>query len=238
VQPLALEASLLALAEAAGGPLLALDAATARGSMCVVDPGRRFVHELDLPASAMPSESLVAALDEELRGRRAADLRAIAVGIGPGSFTGLRVALATVKGLAFGAGVPVYGVSSLAMIAAAAGVGRVMPVLEARQGEVFTAIYDVGADATVVAVLEDTALATASLPELLQRHARSNVIVVGEGGKVLAGVGATFVPEARARAGAGLLLLRQRILANEADELSTLVPRYLRPSEAERRRGL
>ena len=65
------------------------------------------------------AESLLPAVDEVLvrAGVRVADVEAFAVSIGPGSFTGLRVGIATVKGLAFGSGRPVAAVSSLAVLA-------------------------------------------------------------------------------------------------------------------------
>jgi len=150
---------LLALSEEVGGPLLALETSGIQAAVCTVawQPGQ--VEELELLAAAMPSESLAAAI---AAARDAAELelsalKAIVVGLGPGSFTGLRVGLATAKGLAFGAGVPVYGVSSLAVLAASCGPGLVAPILDARLGEVFGALYEVADDGTVRALVEDAA---------------------------------------------------------------------------------
>ncbi len=238
---LTLEPQLLALSRAAQGPLLALDAATAFGSLCLVDAERGRVREVALATSAMPSESLALALAAELAAaeRRVGELAGVVVGLGPGSFTGLRVALATVKGLAFASGVPVYGVSSLALIAAGAGAGLVLPVLDARRGEVFSALYDIAEDGVVQARLEDAA----RTPEALVAAARAYgpLTIVGAAGRQVPGLaelpGATLIDEERARAAAGLLMLRERIERRAADPLAAIVPRYLRLSEAERVRA-
>ena len=63
------------------------------------------------------------------------EIEALAVGIGPGSFTGVRIGLATARGLAFALGVPAAGVSTLDALAA--GSPGALPVVDARRGEVF-----------------------------------------------------------------------------------------------------
>jgi tRNA threonylcarbamoyladenosine biosynthesis protein TsaB len=68
-------------------------------------------------------------------GAHTRELDGIAVGIGPGSFTGIRIGLATARGLALALGVPVAGVSTLDALAA--GAPEALPVIDARRGEVF-----------------------------------------------------------------------------------------------------
>jgi tRNA threonylcarbamoyladenosine biosynthesis protein TsaB len=75
-----------------------------------------------------------------------AELSLIALSRGPGSFTGLRIAAATARGLAHAHGTPVRGVSSLAALAAGAGEGLVLALLDARRGELFAALYEGGAE--------------------------------------------------------------------------------------------
>lgn len=85
--------------------------------------------------------------DEVLRecGLRAADLDAVCISDGPGSYTGLRVGLSTAKGLCFGAGVKLLSVSTLDVLAAMADASSckwVVPMVDARRMEVYTATYD------------------------------------------------------------------------------------------------
>ena len=70
-----------------------------------------------------------------------AQLDGIAFGAGPGSFTGLRIACGVTQGLAFGAGVPVVPVGTLAALAQEAGAFRVIACLDARMGEIYHAAY-------------------------------------------------------------------------------------------------
>src|SRR3954468_19195763 len=71
-------------------------------------------------------------------GARTRDVEALAVGIGPGSFTGVRIGLAAARGLALALDLPVAGVSTLAALAA--GAGGAVPVIDARRREVFALV--------------------------------------------------------------------------------------------------
>jgi tRNA threonylcarbamoyladenosine biosynthesis protein TsaB len=84
----------------------------------------------------------------------------LAVGVGPGSFTGLRIGIATARALAQARGLPVVGVSSLAALARGAGeTGVIVAVLDARRGEAFAAAWRDGAPALAPAALAPEALA-------------------------------------------------------------------------------
>jgi tRNA threonylcarbamoyladenosine biosynthesis protein TsaB len=118
------------------------------------------------------------------------DVDVIAVDHGPGLFTGLRVGVATAKGMAQGLGVPVIGLSGLAVLARAAEdaghIGTVVSVIDARRGEVFVATYTVGLEDAAVGLIELDAPHVAS-PEELARHVAQlptddgPVLVVGDG---------------------------------------------------------
>ena len=89
------------------------------------------------------SELLMAMLDGVLRdsGFRIQDMDGIAFGMGPGSFTGVRIACGVVQGLAFGANLPVAGICTLQALAEASGKEKIIAALDARRGEIYHAAY-------------------------------------------------------------------------------------------------
>ena len=111
--------------------ILAFDTATDVATSALVSDGEV------LGERVSRAVTLLEDVDALLRqaGARTRDLDALAVGIGPGSFTGVRVGLATARGIAFALGVPVAGVSTLAALAA--GAPGAVPVVDARRKEVF-----------------------------------------------------------------------------------------------------
>ena len=112
--------------------ILAFDTATDVATSALVDDGEV------LGERASRAVTLLEDVDALLRqgGARPAHLDALAVGTGPGSFTGVRIGLATARGLALALGIPVAGVSTLAALAAGAPRGA-LPVVDARRREVF-----------------------------------------------------------------------------------------------------
>lgn len=111
--------------------ILAIDTATEVATSALVADGE-VLGERSSRASTVLED-----IDALLRqgGRRAGEVDAIAVGTGPGSFTGVRIGLATVRGLAFALDVPAAGVSTLAALAA--GAPGAVPVVDAKRHEVF-----------------------------------------------------------------------------------------------------
>jgi tRNA threonylcarbamoyladenosine biosynthesis protein TsaB len=179
-------------------PILALDASAGGASVALLR-GDVVLHEATLPRQGS-AEALAPAVAAMLgdAGVRVSALGAIVVGMGPGSFTGLRVAAALAVGLAHGAGRPVRLVPSLALVVAGA-VPALVPggyvaVLDALRGDWFAQRCDVRADGTV-AVTGPRELATRDA--VLAMAAVEGRTVVGPP------VEAALVPHAR---GAGRLV--------------------------------
>jgi tRNA threonylcarbamoyladenosine biosynthesis protein TsaB len=108
-------------------------------------------------------------------------LEAIAVGLGPGTFTGLRVGLATARGLAQSLDLPLIGVSSLRALALPAlGASPVLAALDARRGEVFLAAYASQADGAQE-ILEPQACKPEQLPSVLAALGGKTPRAVGDG---------------------------------------------------------
>lgn len=113
------------------------------------------------------------------------DLDAVGVSIGPGRFSGLRVGLATAKGLAVAFGMPVVPVETLAALAESARPhgGLVCPMLDARRGEVYAALFRLGDGRE--RVLPDTAVAPAAMLESVRSAAGGEtVLFLGSGASI------------------------------------------------------
>jgi tRNA threonylcarbamoyladenosine biosynthesis protein TsaB len=121
--------------------ILALDTSTEHCSVALWHDGD--VDARDAHAGQRHSELVLPMVDELLKrhGMATHDLDGIAFGEGPGSFTGLRIGCGVTQGLAFGAGLPVVGVSTLLALAEAARAGPAVCCLDARMGEIYHAAY-------------------------------------------------------------------------------------------------
>ncbi|HTM22901.1 MAG TPA: tRNA (adenosine(37)-N6)-threonylcarbamoyltransferase complex dimerization subunit type 1 TsaB, partial [Kofleriaceae bacterium] len=138
--------------------VLAVDTSTMTTSVAVLDGPHPAAHAADVHVRAAgrsvarpASDNLLPLIERALAdaGLAAAAVDAYAVGAGPGSFTGLRIGMATIKGLAFAAGKPVWAVSSLEALALDAGAADgtlVAAVVDARRGEVFAGWFRRRAD--------------------------------------------------------------------------------------------
>ena len=163
------------------------------------------------------------------------ELDGIGYGAGPGSFTGLRIACAVTQGLAFGADLPVVGVSTLESIAAQSGADRVLTVLDARMAEVYWAAYERADDRWQVVSAPQLAL-----PDSVAVPGAGEWVGAGNGfvalGDVLlprletqlARIDATLMPDAAAMAP----LAAQAFARGEGMDAALAAPIYLRDKVA------
>jgi tRNA threonylcarbamoyladenosine biosynthesis protein TsaB len=130
--------------------LLGLDTSTSAASACVLRADGESFEGVPAPERlqgrpAHAAELLPAVAEAMARaGVDWGDLDAIAVGVGPGTFTGLRVGIATARALASANGLPLRRVSSLAALAAGIEAPLRLPLIDARRGELFCALYEEG----------------------------------------------------------------------------------------------
>lgn len=223
------------------GRVLSLDTATRYQVVGLLD-GDEVVESRVRKVPYEHSSDLLRSIHEVLRaqGLGPRDLDLLVVGVGPGSFTGLRVAMAVAKGLSRASGVALVGVSTLAAMAApvcwaAPGVA-VCAAMDARRREVWAGVWSADVAGLVTAQVEDGSYSAASLRALLDR--KPGAYLVGyqthkyrelHDGFERALSADRCLPDGAALARLG----RQRAEAGEVAALHTLEPNYLRPSDAE-----
>ncbi len=229
------------------GPVLGLETGSPQASLAICSHGSLLA--VDRPARRAHGESVVGAIDQMLHrcGLTVGKLAAIAIGIGPGSFTGLRIALSYAKGVALATGCAIVGVPSLDAMALCAlelpdlaPQATICPILDARKGEVYAALYR-----RVQNGLEKICDEFLAQPQALARQLMGGETIVfpgdgaaawsdalrdlggGEGVK-LAAASATLPPAAMISA-----LGAVRMACGQPDAAGGLQPLYVRPSEAE-----
>jgi tRNA threonylcarbamoyladenosine biosynthesis protein TsaB len=238
--------------------ILAIDTATLTASAALVDlDGNgndvRVLASGDVvTVTAGHGERLVPHLQAMLAGAGAtlADVDAFAVGAGPGSFTGLRIGVATAKGLAFATGKPLWLASSLAALAwdlaaaAPAHDGLLIAALDARRAELYAGFYR-RSGASVVAVAPERVLPPAALAGALAELAAAGVIdasldaqLAGDAlivhAAALAELPASIVRRPDVRPTPSALAVAMVAAAGpRTDALAHGAPAYIRPSEAE-----
>jgi tRNA threonylcarbamoyladenosine biosynthesis protein TsaB len=176
------------------------------------------------------------------------DLDLVCVGLGPGSFTSLRVGLATAKGICLARDLPLVGVSSLAALAWQMRdwvTGLACPLLDAKRGEVYGGIFRAGADwveqfhPEFVADAAGLAVRIGALDEPVTVFGQTDLIPLAEIETALAGRATVLrdrplLPDAAALARLGEIKLRE----HGPDDLASLSPIYVRKSYAEEKGDL
>jgi len=228
--------------------VLGVDTTTYHGSIALCDSERGQLAGVSLLSPESWSRRLLPMIEWLLdqQSLQPADLGGLAVACGPGSFTGLRIGISIVQGIAISAGLPAVAVSTLEASALRAGLagGLVCPLLEAGRGEFYGALYETSGDGIVTRTLLEPVVAR---PEpLLQRVGQAaggqQVCFSGDrpdglpgGAEALAGLNWRRSPVADRFiapqvALLGLLGLQSGVYAGDPAGLSAI---YVRPSDAE-----
>lgn len=224
--------------------ILAIDTTTFLGSIALVE-NDRLISALQQGTSVTYSERLIAGIDHLLTNAdwKKDDLDLIAVAIGPGSFTGLRIGMATAKGMATALDKPLVGVSSLYVMANSADVlnGKVASILDARRDEVYAAVYQYK-DGLYGRTLMDECVSPPDKLCAALKKIKGAKICVGDGARRYRDMFATtlkdeavFPHDAKNFPHAAYLatLAREQYERNGEDVVEDLVPNYVRISDAE-----
>ncbi len=220
---------------------LALDTSQSSGSIALWD-SERVIYSACFDISITHSETLMPQVDAALKfcGFQPADIGAVYLANGPGSFTGLRIGLATAKGIAYGLKIPLLTFSTLQLAALQRHrCGRqILAVVDAKMREVYAALYDED--------LNELAAPAVCAPEQLLDWDIADAYLLGSGAKLLKPlleereIPFVEVPETPLDA-AGLFILGQLFPREEVynfGQLASLAPQYLRESTAQVRKQL
>lgn len=214
--------------------LLSIDSSAVTASVALTQ-GDKIIKSEFINAGLTHSETLLPMVKRVMEGYRYSDLDALAVTVGPGSFTGVRIGVATVKGLAFNDNVPCIAVSTLEAIAYnfTNENAIVCAVMDARRMQFYNALFEVK-DGVVTRLCNDRAISLDDLRSDISGF--DKVIIAGDGARLcydnIALENTVLADEKRIYQNAvgvsGAAENKEKISA------SALMPYYLRPSQAER----
>jgi tRNA threonylcarbamoyladenosine biosynthesis protein TsaB len=221
--------------------VLGIDTSTSCGSVGLIDDGE-VISDYLLNIPVTHSERLLGAIEIVLREARWSieNLDGWAISLGPGSFTGLRIGVSTIKGLAFATGKPVAGVSTLDVLASqiAPTSHLICPILDARKKEVYTAFYRYEEDHSLKRLSDDHAIR----PEDLVKKIKVQTIFLGDGVKTYREFlmnnlpSLAIFPPAILHVSHGSMVARlgaKLLQKGECLDISNFTPIYVRSSEAE-----
>lgn len=223
--------------------ILSIDTTSPAGSVAV-SLGEDLLAQEQQGVYGTHAERLLTSIEHLLTiaGWKPRDVEGVAVAIGPGSFTGLRIGIASAKAFAVALSIPIVGVSSLAALAlnGRGFHGTVASLIDARRGELYLAAHRVELNGTLHAVISECVLAPGSVAQRLL-EIPGDLLLVGDGAiaarePLLHALGdrATIASGTMVRPQAvNLALLGQQRLKTGGDDAATLVPNYIRQSDAE-----
>ena len=225
--------------------ILAVDTSGPVAGVAVLSQGQ-IVYEGAAVNRMTHSVNLMPMIDEALTrsGLPMEEIGLFAAVTGPGSFTGVRIGVSAVKGMAHGAGKPCLGIDALEALAAGAGIGVICPIQDARAGQVYGAVFS--ADMPPLRRLQNEA---AKLPNFVEHvlavcETDEKLYFVGDGVPVyrreleaLLGSRACFLPAHLSFLRPAAVAVLAEAYAGQAGDYLALQPQYLRAPQAERERA-
>lgn len=225
---------------------LAFDSTAKIAAVAVLD-GTRVLGECTIDNGLTQSELLLPMAEDLLKnlGLSFSDVELYAAAVGPGSFTGVRIGVSLVKGLAFGKNIPCAEVSTLEALAEnlASLDGVLCPCMDARRAQVYNALFEYK-DGRLVRITEDRAISLTALADELRNTKDKKIYVSGDGYDVThralkdAGITLEETPRALIHASAASvgIIAQRKYERGEVTGDSELSPMYLRLPQAERER--
>jgi tRNA threonylcarbamoyladenosine biosynthesis protein TsaB len=217
--------------------VVGFDTSTAATSVCVLrSDGEVFEHRPPAERLLAPpghSRELLPAIADlmERAGVEWGDVGAVAVGVGPGTFTGLRIGVATARALATAARVPVHPISSLAALAAGIDEPLALPLIDAKRGELFGALFEHG---------EPVGAPFVARPEQVQERSGrelANAVAVGDGSirfrEVLEAAGMRVPPDSSELHVVRALHICRLSALIPPERPEAVLPTYIRDPDAE-----
>lgn len=225
--------------------ILAFETSAKAASVALHD-GAKLLGEQYQNTGLTHSQTLMVMAEDLLKqcGKTVADVTAVAVAEGPGSFTGVRIGVAAAKGFAWGGELPCYGISTLEAMVKTLGEanGVICPCMDARRSQVYNTLFR-AENGELTRLKEDRAIALSDLKqELLELS--GPIYLVGDGAELsyrtLSGEVDNLIlpPEHRRhqRASGVAMVAARDIAAGKSGDGNALSPNYLRLSQAERER--
>lgn len=224
--------------------ILGVDTSAVAAGAAIIKDGK-LISETYINTGLTHSQTMLTLIDSALNAVDMSidDVDAFAVSSGPGSFTGIRIGVSTVKGLCFAKNKPCFAVSTLEALANCADIDGfiICPVMDARCMQVYTALFE-KTDGEIKRVTEDAPKTLEELSEELQKI-NKKILLIGDGAdisyKFLAEKGLDVrkfseIFKFQHASGVAITAYRNYNRGEEAVSADNLVPSYLRLSQAER----
>lgn len=233
--------------------ILAIDSTEKTAAAAITD-GEKLLAEYTLDCGNTHSETLLPMVESMMKtvGIVPDQIDVYACSAGPGSFTGVRIGVSMIKGLAFGKNKPCIGVSALEALAYnGLGFGDIVcPVMDARRNQVYNALFDMK-DGVPARLTEDRVIAAGELiSSLSENYGNQNIYLCGGGAKIVlaeaekqGAANVRCLPDALlVERGYSVALAAYKTYISSPDHCApmtdlALSPVYLRPSQAERTRA-